>query len=183
MSLGLTGNTNVLSPCSSCSHVTYGLPFVILCLDSYKKGLGRQRDAQSSYKHLIIMMVVICCPLPNLYIIWLDLSGSKVSTNTGWDFRNEKCWYWTMCTVYLLLRASPTCEATPASFFKLATSNNHIYLVCNEVVFVSVTLVRSIIYLVIISNGLVWWEQSKITWVLMIFWSCYCIVLSHCYSC
>lgn len=33
-----TVDTNVLSSWLSSSHVTYGLPFVILCLDSYKRG-------------------------------------------------------------------------------------------------------------------------------------------------
>lgn len=40
---------------SPSSHVTYGLPFVILCLDS-KKGLGRQRVAQLSYGHLSVLL-------------------------------------------------------------------------------------------------------------------------------
>lgn len=40
---------------SSSSHVTYGLPFVILCLDS-KKGLGRQRVAQLSCSHLSMLL-------------------------------------------------------------------------------------------------------------------------------
>lgn len=80
------GWQDVLPPCSSSSHVTYGLPFVILCLDSYKRGWEGKGTPS---RHTSIWPSVWWRTIPNLSIIWLALtyciSGSKASTNTAWD--------------------------------------------------------------------------------------------------
>lgn len=64
-----------------------------------QKGLGRQRDAQSSSKHLTIHMMVMYCTINDLLIIFQSSICASIQGETRWQGA--------MCTVYLPQTAIP----------------------------------------------------------------------------